>query len=97
MLRVLDPFRPPVVPCYATEDAVQIVNSFITIFTHVTTGTHNYSLRCVTFTQLAILHVSIPFLTSTHIHTSYKHSVHTFKLSPRTYSADSLLKTPLEN
>jgi hypothetical protein len=34
---VLDHFWSPVVPCYSTEDAVQIVNSFITIPT-----THNY-------------------------------------------------------
>jgi hypothetical protein len=31
-----------------------------TVFTHVTTITHNYSLRCVTFTQLTILHADIP-------------------------------------
>jgi hypothetical protein len=28
MLGVLDHFWPPVAPCFATEDAVQIVNSF---------------------------------------------------------------------
>jgi hypothetical protein len=53
----LDHFWPPVVPYYATEDTVRIVNSFITIFTFVTTITHNYFLRCVTFTQLTIIHV----------------------------------------
>jgi hypothetical protein len=31
MLGVLDQFWPPVVPCYDTEDAVRVVNSFITI------------------------------------------------------------------
>jgi hypothetical protein len=38
---------------------------------------HNYFLCCVTFTQLTILHANIPLLTSTHIHTSNKHTVHT--------------------
>jgi hypothetical protein len=33
-VRVLDRFWTPVVQCFSTEDAVQIVNSFITIFTH---------------------------------------------------------------
>jgi hypothetical protein len=35
---VLDHFWPPVVPCYGTWDAAQIVNSFITIST-----TRNYN------------------------------------------------------
>jgi hypothetical protein len=57
-VRVLDHFRPPVGPCYATEDAVGICNWFIyNLNPHVTTFTHNYSLRCVTFTQLTIIHV----------------------------------------
>jgi hypothetical protein len=30
-VRVLDQFWSPIVPCYATEDTVRIVNSFITI------------------------------------------------------------------
>jgi hypothetical protein len=63
---------------------------------HVTTITHNYFLRCTTFTQLTILHASIPFLTSTHIHTSNKHSVHTLRncFLPRTYCL-ALLKLKL--
>jgi hypothetical protein len=40
MLGVLDPFWPPVVQCFATEDAVRIVNFFITI---PTTRTYNHS------------------------------------------------------
>jgi hypothetical protein len=61
MLRVLDHFWSPVVPFYATEDAVQIGNSFIYNLTHVTTITHNYFLCCVTFTQLTILHIPNPY------------------------------------
>jgi hypothetical protein len=76
---------------------------------HVTTITRNYfyavspshSLQSYTFvttvTYNTLLHVNIPFLTSTHIHASNKDSVHTLKLAPRSYSANSLLKTPLEN
>jgi hypothetical protein len=65
---VLDHFWPPVVPCYSTEDAFRIVNSFITISRpHVTTFTHNYSLRCVTFTQLTILHLH-----------NYNHLLHSY-------------------
>jgi hypothetical protein len=56
-VRVLGHFWSPVVPCYATWDAVRIVNSFIYNLTHVTTITHNYFLLCVTFTQLTIIHV----------------------------------------
>jgi hypothetical protein len=48
--------------CYATEDAGQIVNSFYyNLHPHVTTITHNYLLRCVTFTQFTILHVPNPY------------------------------------
>jgi hypothetical protein len=74
---------------------------------HVTTFTHNYSLRSVTFTQLTILH----FHNYHHLLHSYTFTLvdssainyflkllqtlhlHTSKLSPRTYSANSLLKT----
>jgi hypothetical protein len=88
MLRLLDHFWPPDIPCYSTEDAGQIVNwvyfnpnhvTTITIiyyavthwhglqsYTFVTTITHSYSLRCVTFTQLTILHANIPFSHSLH-------------------------------
>jgi hypothetical protein len=67
---------------------------FIYNLTHVITITHNYLLRCVTFTQLTILHFNIPFLTSTHIHTWNKHSVHTSRvcLLSRTYSSHSSLR-----
>jgi hypothetical protein len=74
---------------------------------HVTRFTHNYSLRCVTFTHLTILHVR----NYNHLLHSYTFTLadlsainyflklsqtlhlHTSKLSPRTYSANSLLKT----
>jgi hypothetical protein len=73
---------------------------------HVTTFTHNYFLRCVTFTQLTILHVR----NYNHLLHSYTFTLvdfsainyflklsqnlhlHTSKLSPRTYSANSLLR-----
>jgi hypothetical protein len=42
-----------IVPCYATEYTVRIGNFFITI-------PHNHLVRCVTFTQLTILHANIP-------------------------------------
>jgi hypothetical protein len=55
-IRVLDPTSDTNVTCYATEDAVRIVNSFITI--PITRNyNHNYFLRCATFTQLTIIHV----------------------------------------
>jgi hypothetical protein len=34
---------------------------FIYNLTHVTTITHNSFLRCVTFTQITIVHADIPF------------------------------------
>jgi hypothetical protein len=56
MFGLPDQFCPPVVPCYATEDTVRIVNSFITI--PITRNyNHNYFLRCATFTQVTIIHV----------------------------------------
>jgi hypothetical protein len=63
---VTDHFWPPVVPCFYILDAVRIVNLFYYNLTHVTTITHNYFLRCVTFTQLTILHPNIPFSHSLH-------------------------------
>jgi hypothetical protein len=35
MFGLLDHFWSPIVLCYSTEDAGRIVNSFITIFTHM--------------------------------------------------------------
>jgi hypothetical protein len=92
MLRVTDHFWPPVVRVTPLKTPFRLLIPLLKSQPHVTTITHNYFLRCVTFTQLTILHAVIPFLTSTHIHTSNKHSVHTSKISPRTYSANSLLK-----
>jgi hypothetical protein len=106
MLGVLDHFWPPIVPYYSTEDAVRIVNCFITIFTHVTTITLNYFLRCYAFTQLQ----SYTFVTTITYYTltladfsainyclelSQTLHLHTSKLPPRSYSANSLLKTQL--
>jgi hypothetical protein len=97
MFGVLDHFWPPVVKCYSTEDAVQIVNSVITI--SITRNyNHNYFLRCATFTQLTIIHVRdyshllhsyTGWLLSSQLHTL---QLHTSKLSPETYSANSLLQ-----
>jgi hypothetical protein len=72
---------------------------------------HNYLLRCATFTQLTIIHVrdynhllhSYTFTLADFSPINYclklSHTLHlhTLKLSPRSYSANSLLKNPLEN
>jgi hypothetical protein len=47
------------------ETLFYLVLRFITIST-TRNYNHNHLLRCVTFTQLTILHVNIPFLTSSH-------------------------------
>jgi hypothetical protein len=39
---------------------ITISNHLVHSYTFVTTITHNYLLRCVTFTQLTILHANIP-------------------------------------
>jgi hypothetical protein len=78
---------------------------------HVTIFTHNYFSRCATFTQLTIIHVrdynhllhSYSFTLADFSAVNYclklSHTLHlhTLKLSPGSYSANSLLKTPLEN
>jgi hypothetical protein len=84
--------------CYATEGAVQVVNSFITIFTYMSlqslsiisyavTRLHNYN------TYTPIFHS--PIVSITHIHTSNKHSVHTLHncFLVRTYCLALTLKT----
>jgi hypothetical protein len=92
-VRVLDQFWTPVVQCLRTEDAVQIGNSFyLQSQSQVTTFTHNYLLRCVTFTRLTILHANIPF----------SHSLHnTLQIKPSQFEtlAEILLRktTPLKN
>jgi hypothetical protein len=56
-VRVLDQFRPPLVPCYSTEDSVRIGNSFITI---PNTRNYNHSQLCLTLLcvyTIKILHV----------------------------------------
>jgi hypothetical protein len=49
MFGVLDHFWPPVVLCYATEDAVQIGNCFITIRT---TRNYNHSQLFITLCHI---------------------------------------------
>jgi hypothetical protein len=109
MFGVLDLFWPPIVPCYSTEDAVRIVNSFISI---PITRNYNHSelfltlLRVYTIIILirSWLQSLIPLL---HVYPVYEHytliftallhiksPLHTAKLSPRSHSANSLLKTP---
>jgi hypothetical protein len=98
-VRVLDHFWTPVVACYATEDAGQIVNLFLFTISHVHNYHHNYLLRFCAFTQLQSLHANIPFysltvfithLTSSHIHTSR------VCLLSRTHSSNWLLKNTLK-
>jgi hypothetical protein len=64
-----------------------IGNSFITI-SHVRNYTHNYLLRCFTFTQLAILHANVSFYSLTVFITHLTSSHLTFRndLRQRTYS-----------
>jgi hypothetical protein len=53
---------------------VRLLIRFITVPNVVTTINYNYLLRSYLFTQLTILHANIPFLTSSHIHTSLRNS-----------------------
>jgi hypothetical protein len=97
LLGGLDHFWSPVVPCLGTWDAVRIVNSFY--LQSSPTRNYNHSqlfITCVTFTQVTILHANIPFYSSYSLHNTLqiKPSIHTAKLSPRTYSANSLLRPP---
>jgi hypothetical protein len=52
MLGSLGHFWSPIVPRYALRTPLRLVIGFIYNLTHKTTITHNYFLRCVTFTQL---------------------------------------------
>jgi hypothetical protein len=74
----------------------ELVIGFITIST-TRNYYHNYLLRCVTFTQLTILHANIPFLMSSHTHLTSSH-IHTSRvcLLSRTHSSNWLLKTLVE-
>jgi hypothetical protein len=64
MLAVIDPTSDTSVTCYATEDVVRIVNSFLFTISHVRNYNHNYLLRFCEFTQLQSLHANIPFYLS---------------------------------
>jgi hypothetical protein len=80
---------------------------FLFTISHVHNYNHNHLLRCVTFTQLTIIHVrdydhllhSYTFTLADFSAINYclklsqTLQLHTSKLSPRTYSANSLLKT----
>jgi hypothetical protein len=50
MLGLFDHFWPPVTPCYATEDAVQIVNFFITVFTRNYIHSQLFIMLCHIYT-----------------------------------------------
>jgi hypothetical protein len=95
MLGLLDQFWPPVVPCYSTEDAGQIVIGFIYNLTHVTTITHNYFSRCATITQLTILYVR----DYNHLLHSYTGWLHSYQLLSQiiTDSTSSHFETLAEN
>jgi hypothetical protein len=53
MFGLLDHFWPPVVPCYSTEDAVRIINSFITI---PITRNYNHSQLFLTLCHIYTAH-----------------------------------------
>jgi hypothetical protein len=55
-VRVLDQFWPPIVPCYNTEDAVRIGNSFITI-----PITRNYNHSQLSLNAVRRLHNYNPY------------------------------------
>jgi hypothetical protein len=62
MFGLLDQVWSPIVPCYSTEDAVRIGNSFITI--QITRSyNHNYLLCCYTCTQLTITYTFVTTIT----------------------------------
>jgi hypothetical protein len=62
---ILDHFWQPVCNVTPLKTPYGLLIRYITI-SHITTITHNYFLRCVTFTQLTILHATIPFHHSLH-------------------------------
>jgi hypothetical protein len=75
---------------------VRNYNHLLHSYTFVITITHNYLLRCYALTQLQSLHANIPFLMSTHINIQFtlRADCDVFvKRSPRSYSANLLLKT----
>jgi hypothetical protein len=109
MLRLTWPLVTTSCTCYATEDAVQIVNSFLTIFTHTELQSltiiyhavsHLHSLQSHTFvTTISYYTLTLADFSAIKYCLKLSHTLHlhTLKLSPKSYSANSLLKTPLEN
>jgi hypothetical protein len=61
MLGLLDHFWPPVWCVTQLQTPYRLFDPLLQSQPHVTTITHNYFLRCVTFTQLRILHVPNPY------------------------------------
>jgi hypothetical protein len=57
MLWSLDHFWPPVVCITPLKKPFGLLIRLLQSQSHVTAFTHNYSLRCVTFTQLKIIHI----------------------------------------
>jgi hypothetical protein len=69
MFGVLNHLWSPIVPCYATEDAVEIVNRFI--YNHTRNYEYNHS-------QLFLYAVShLHSLTIIHVH-NYNHLLHSY-------------------
>jgi hypothetical protein len=104
-LGFFDQFWPPIVPCYSTEDAVQIGNSFITILItrhynhtiiyYAATRLHNYNpytfVTTITYYTLALANFSA---LNYCLELSHTLRLNTSKLSPRSHFANSPLKTP---
>jgi hypothetical protein len=51
---------------WVLETSFGLLIRLLQSYTFVTTVTYKHLLRCVTFTELTILHANIPFLTSSH-------------------------------
>jgi hypothetical protein len=68
-VRVLDPFWPPVVPCYSTEDAVRIVTSFISI---PITRKYIHSQLFLTLLHMYTAYNHLYFRNYNHLFHSYK-------------------------
>jgi hypothetical protein len=54
---LLDHFWPPAVNVMPPKTPFRLLIGLLQSQSHVTTFTHNYSLCCVTFTQLTIIHI----------------------------------------
>jgi hypothetical protein len=108
---ILDHFWTPVVRVTPLKAPFRLSIPLLQSQPHITTFIYNHSSRCVTCTQLTILHVR----NYNHLLHSYTFTLadfsainyflklsqtlhfHTSKLSPRTYSAKSFLRLLLNN